>query len=85
MNQVNGPQYTVWANRKFVGKNTEEVSEHILQDRDSINNDRHRELNESPTNIQDSEDHGVVRSFNVDEALFEETKPGFDQALDDIS
>jgi hypothetical protein len=26
MDQVNSPQYTVWANRKFVGKNKEEVA-----------------------------------------------------------
>ena len=37
MDQVNGPQYTVWANRKFVGRNKEEVAEHILRDRESIN------------------------------------------------
>ena len=35
MDQVNGPQYTVWANRKFVGKNKEEVEQHILADRKS--------------------------------------------------
>ena len=35
MDQVNGPQYTVWANRKFVGKNKEEVEQHILADRTS--------------------------------------------------
>jgi hypothetical protein len=38
MDQVNGTQYTVWANRKFVGRNKEEVAEHILHDRESINN-----------------------------------------------
>jgi hypothetical protein len=37
MDQVNGPQYTVWANRKFVGRNKEEVARHILHDRSSIN------------------------------------------------
>jgi hypothetical protein len=37
MDQVNGPQYTVWANRKFVGRNKEEVAQHILHDRESIN------------------------------------------------
>jgi hypothetical protein len=37
MDQVNGPQYTVWANRKFVGRNKEEVAQHILLDRSTIN------------------------------------------------
>ena len=37
MDQVNGPQYTVWANRKFVGKNTRAVSDYILEGRESIN------------------------------------------------
>ena len=46
MDQVNGPQYTVWANRKFVGKNKEEVAEHILHDR-SIINDEEPELGEN--------------------------------------
>jgi hypothetical protein len=45
MDQVNGPQYTVWANRKFVGRNKEEVAEHILHDRESIINEEPEELN----------------------------------------
>ena len=45
MDQVNGPQYTVWANRKFVGRNKEEVAEHILHDRESIINEEPDELN----------------------------------------
>jgi hypothetical protein len=44
MDQVNGPQYTVWANRKFVGRNKEEVAQHILHDTESIN-DRPDEVN----------------------------------------
>ena len=44
MDQVNGPQYTVWANRKFVGKTTEEVAEHITHDRESFDCDRHEEM-----------------------------------------
>jgi hypothetical protein len=53
MDQVNGPQYTVWANRKFVGKNKEEVAEHILHDRSTINEP---ELSE---NLADFEEHGI--------------------------
>jgi hypothetical protein len=37
MDQVNGPQYIVWANKKFVGKDTRAVSDYILNDRGSIN------------------------------------------------
>ena len=37
MDQVNGPQYKVLTNMKFVGKNKEEVIEHILLTRSTIN------------------------------------------------
>ena len=39
MDQVNGPQYTVWANRKFVGKNKEEVEAYILYDRNTLDSE----------------------------------------------
>ncbi len=69
MDQVNGPQYTVWANRKFVGRNKEEVAEHILHDRSTIiNDDEEPELNE---NLVDSVEPEVT-PFEVDNSIFEE-------------
>ena len=67
MDQVNGPQYTVWANRKFVGKNKEEVAEHILHDRESI----HEEDLTVSINLADDE-QPEVRPFDVDNSIFEE-------------
>ena len=55
MDQVNGPQYTVWANRKFVGRNKEEVAEHILHDRSTIINDEEPEISD---NLVDSVEPG---------------------------
>jgi hypothetical protein len=42
---VNGPQYIVWANKKFVGRNKEEVAQHILVDRSTLLNEEPEELN----------------------------------------
>ena len=67
MDQVNGPQYTVWANRKFVGRNKEEVAQHILHDRDSIAE------NDLTVSINLAEDEQPeVRPFEVDNSIFEE-------------
>jgi hypothetical protein len=44
MDQCNDPQYTVWANRKFVGRNKEEVEQYILNDRESFDCDRHEDM-----------------------------------------
>ena len=71
MDQVNGPQYTVWANRKFVGRNKEEVADHILHDRESIN-DVPNELSESL--VADSEE-SETRILEVDNSFFEEDVP----------
>jgi hypothetical protein len=70
MDQVNGPQYTVWANRKFVGRNKEEVTEYILYDRESINEEAH-EL----SNNQAECDKPEVRLFSVSNSIFEELEP----------
>ena len=70
MDQVNSPQYTVWANRKFVGKNKEEVSQFILSDRESINEERFDELNASQI-VEDS-DKPPIRQFEIDDSLFED-------------
>jgi hypothetical protein len=58
----------VWANRKFVGKNQEEVAQYILVDRSTIN----EELDDLIVNH--TEDSGIpeVRQFSVDNAIFEE-------------
>ncbi len=67
MDQVNGPQYTVWANRKFVGKNKEEVAEHILHDRSTIN----EEEPEISENLVDSVEPEVT-PLEVDNSIFEQ-------------
>jgi hypothetical protein len=73
MDQVNGPQYTVWANRKFVGKNQEEVAEHILHDRSSIN-DISPELSENLTTEETEERE--IRPIDVSSnSIFEELEP----------
>jgi hypothetical protein len=57
----------VWANRKFVGKNKEEVAEHILHDRESINKEPVENL------LNHSErDKPDVRLLEVDNSIFEE-------------
>jgi hypothetical protein len=68
MDQVNGPQYTVWANRKFVGRNKEEVAEHILHDRSTIINDEEPEPND---NLVDSVEPEIT-PLEVDNSIFEE-------------
>ena len=67
MDQVNGPQYTVWANTKFVGRNKEEVAQHILNDRDSIDeNDLTVSINLA------ADEQPEVSPFEVDNSIFEE-------------
>ena len=68
MDQVNGPQYTVWANRKFVGRNKEEVAQHILHDRSTIINDEEPEISENLVDSVEPE----VRPLDVDNSIFEE-------------
>jgi hypothetical protein len=70
MDQVNGPQYTVWANRKFVGRNTEEVAQHILVDRESIND----EPVENLLNCS-GRDKPEVSLLEVDNSIFEDPVP----------
>jgi hypothetical protein len=45
MDQVNRPQYTVWANKKFVGKNKDEVAEYILHNSSTINEEPYELMN----------------------------------------
>ena len=68
MDQVNGPQYTVWANRKFVGRNKEEVAQHILHDRSTIINNEEPEISENLVDSVEPE----VRPLDVDNSIFEE-------------
>jgi hypothetical protein len=67
MDQVNGPQYTVWANRKFVGRNKEEVAEHILRDRSTIN-DPELSISINLPNDEQTE----FSLLEVDNSIFEE-------------
>ena len=67
MDQVNGPQYTVWANRKFVGRNKEEVAQHILHDRSTIN----EEVPEVSEDLVDSVEPEAT-PLEVDNSIFEE-------------
>jgi hypothetical protein len=66
MDQVNGPQYIVWANKKFVGRDTREVSVYILHDKGST-------INEDPelsNDLVDSEKE--IRVIDVsNDSLFE--------------
>ena len=69
MDKVNRPQYTVWANRKFVGRNTQEVSEYIGN---STVNEREIEcLNQSTRSANELDDE--VKAVEVDsQSIFEE-------------
>jgi hypothetical protein len=69
MDQVNFPQYTVWANRKFVGRNKEEVAEYILKDRRSTLINDKPELSE---NLARDSEEPDKRLLDVDNSIFEE-------------
>jgi hypothetical protein len=68
MNQVNGPQYTVWANRKFVGKDTRAVSDYILEDRDTINEQHDEMLDVHQEEDFEGKEHILLE---VDDTIFD--------------
>jgi hypothetical protein len=68
---VNGPQYTVWANRKFVGRNKEEVAQYILYDRETIINEA-PELSVNPADFFEKPSSTLLEVRN---SIFEDPRP----------
>jgi hypothetical protein len=83
MYKVNGPQYTVWANRKFVGRNTEEVAQHILQSRES-NDGLARELNINQTEDREEPETKPIQISS--DSIFQDLKTSrFGASIDGIA